>query len=142
MRIIVLNDGRQPRRPGVFHLDLPSPSRREAADKGARTPGTLRMWHKSYLRSTPSGVAGRRSWRPLFAVTRRECESSGRSPEAMPDRPLTSDLLVDFEAEASLLDQVGLIQDLEALLGMPVDVISAGGLRPRHHRIREEAIDL
>ena len=52
------------------------------------------------------------------------------------------DLLVDFEAEASLLDQVGLTQDLEALLGMSVDVISTGGLRPRHHRIREEAVDL
>ena len=52
------------------------------------------------------------------------------------------DLLVDFKAEASLLDQVGLTQDLEALLGIPVDVISTGGLRPRHHRIREEAIDL
>ncbi|MHB1928664.1 MAG: nucleotidyltransferase family protein [Acidimicrobiales bacterium] len=52
------------------------------------------------------------------------------------------DLLVDFGAEASLLDQVGLTQDLEALLGMPVDVISTGGLRPRHRRIRDEAIDL
>ena len=52
------------------------------------------------------------------------------------------DLLVDFEAEASLLDQVGLTQDLEALLGMPVDMVSTGGLRPRHHRIREEAVDL
>ena len=52
------------------------------------------------------------------------------------------DLLVDFDAKASLLDQVGLIQDLESLLGVSVDVISAGGLRPRHDRIREEAIDL
>ncbi len=47
------------------------------------------------------------------------------------------DLLVDFDAEASLLDQVGLTQDLEALLEMPVDVISTGGLRPRHHRISD-----
>jgi uncharacterized protein len=52
------------------------------------------------------------------------------------------DLLVDFDAEASLLDQVGLTQDLEALLGMSVDVISSGGLLPRHRRIRDEAIDL
>ena len=52
------------------------------------------------------------------------------------------DLLVDFDAEASLLDQVGLTQDLEALLGMHVDVISTGGLRPRPRRIRDEAIDL
>ena len=52
------------------------------------------------------------------------------------------DLLVDFDLEASLLDQVGLTQDLEALLGMHVDVISTGGLSPRHRRIRDEAIDL
>ncbi len=52
------------------------------------------------------------------------------------------DFLVDFGPEASLLDQVGLTQDLEALLGMPVDLISTGGLRPRHRRIRDEAIDL
>lgn len=52
------------------------------------------------------------------------------------------DLLVDFDAESSLLDQVGLIQDLEAFLGLRVDVISTGGLRGRHHRIRIEAIDL
>ncbi len=52
------------------------------------------------------------------------------------------DFLVDFDADASLLDQVGLTQDLEALLGIPVDVISSGGLRPRHRRIRDEAIDL
>lgn len=52
------------------------------------------------------------------------------------------DLLVDFEAEASLLDQVGLTQDLETMLRVSVDVISAGGLRERDSRIREEAIDL
>ena len=52
------------------------------------------------------------------------------------------DLLVDFDPDASLLDQVGLIQDLEALLGVPVDVVSSGGLRPRHGQIREEAVEL
>jgi uncharacterized protein len=52
------------------------------------------------------------------------------------------DFLVDFDAEASLLDQVGLTQDLEALLGIHIDVVSSGGLRPRRRRIRDEAIDL
>jgi len=52
------------------------------------------------------------------------------------------DLLVDFDAEASLLDQVGLTQDLEALLGSPVEITSTGGLRPRHRRVRDEAIEL
>jgi uncharacterized protein len=52
------------------------------------------------------------------------------------------DLLVDFEPEASLIDQVGLEQDLESLLGRPVDVISSGGLRRRHGAIRAEAVEL
>jgi predicted nucleotidyltransferase len=40
------------------------------------------------------------------------------------------DLLVTFEADRSLLDQVGLQQDLADLLGVPVDVVSRGGLSP------------
>lgn len=52
------------------------------------------------------------------------------------------DFLVDFEPEASLLDQVGLIQDLEDLLAVSVDVVSSGGLRPRHASIPKEAVDL
>ena len=52
------------------------------------------------------------------------------------------DFLVDFDAEASLLDQVGLMQDLEGLLGVGVDVVSSGGLRPHHETIRQEAVGL
>jgi hypothetical protein len=52
------------------------------------------------------------------------------------------DFLVDFESGASALDQVRLIRELGALLGVDVEVISAGGLRPRHEAIRREAIDL
>ena len=52
------------------------------------------------------------------------------------------DFLVDFEPGASALDQVGLVQELTELLGVPVEVISAGGLEPRHEGIRQEAIDL
>ncbi|MHB8669900.1 MAG: nucleotidyltransferase family protein [Acidimicrobiales bacterium] len=60
--------------------------------------------------------------------------------EAEPDSDV--DFLVDFEAEASLVDQVGLIHDLQALLGVEVDVVSSGGLRSRHNPIRDEAVDL
>jgi predicted nucleotidyltransferase len=60
--------------------------------------------------------------------------------EAHPDSDI--DFLVDFDPEASLLDQVGLIQDLNELLGIEVDVVSSGGLGPRHDPIRLEAIDL
>jgi uncharacterized protein len=52
------------------------------------------------------------------------------------------DLLVDFEPGASLLDQVGLFQDLEELLGVGVDVVSRSGLKPRDTNIRGEAVDL
>jgi predicted nucleotidyltransferase/predicted RNase H-like HicB family nuclease len=52
------------------------------------------------------------------------------------------DFLVDFDDEASALDQVGLVRDLTELLGVEVEVVSAGGLRERHEGILREAIDL
>lgn len=53
------------------------------------------------------------------------------------------DLLVEMEDGRSLLDLVGLWQDLEDLLGRKVDVISEGGLSPylRDH-VLAEAIPL
>ena len=51
------------------------------------------------------------------------------------------DFLVDFEPGASALDQVGLVRDLTSLLGVEVDVVSAGGLQPRHDRIVREALE-
>jgi len=47
------------------------------------------------------------------------------------------DLLVDFAPEASAFDQVGLIQDLEDLLGRTVDVAEPGGL---HWLIRAQVM--
>ena len=60
--------------------------------------------------------------------------------EARPGSDL--DLLVDFEPGASLLDHVGLFQDLEELLGVGVDVVTRNALKPRDDRIRAEAVDL
>jgi predicted nucleotidyltransferase len=40
------------------------------------------------------------------------------------------DLLVDFEPNRSLLDQIALQQDLEALLGCRVDIVEPGGISP------------
>jgi uncharacterized protein len=40
------------------------------------------------------------------------------------------DLLVEFAPDRSLLDQVALRQDLEALLGCSVDVVEPGGVSP------------
>jgi uncharacterized protein len=47
------------------------------------------------------------------------------------------DLLVDFEPGRSLLDLVGLKQELEELLGIKVDVVTKSGLSPY---IRDEVL--
>jgi uncharacterized protein len=60
--------------------------------------------------------------------------------EARPDSDL--DLLVDFEPGTSLLDHVGLFQDLEELLGVGVDVVARSALKPRDVHISAEAVDL
>ena len=60
--------------------------------------------------------------------------------EARPGSDL--DLLVDFEPGASLVDHVGLFQDLGELLGVRVDVVTRRSLKPQDDRIRAEAIEL
>jgi predicted nucleotidyltransferase len=53
------------------------------------------------------------------------------------------DILVDLDEGRSLLDQVGLQQELEALLGRKVDVVVQGGISPyREGRILAEAVPL
>jgi predicted nucleotidyltransferase len=50
------------------------------------------------------------------------------------------DFLVDFEPGRSLLDQTGLVLDLEELLARKVDVVTEGGLYwLLHRRILKEA---
>lgn len=56
------------------------------------------------------------------------------------DRPGSDiDLLVRFAPDASLLDQAGLAQDIEDILGTRVDVVSEGGLRAGHDEIMAQA---
>ena len=53
------------------------------------------------------------------------------------------DILVELDANRSLLDQVGLQQELEELLGCKVDVVVEGGLSPYlEERILSEAVPL
>jgi uncharacterized protein len=52
------------------------------------------------------------------------------------------DFLVDFEEGSSLFDLLHLQDDLQALLGCSVDVVSLGGLKNRDDRIRTEALPL
>lgn len=59
------------------------------------------------------------------------------------DRPGSDlDLLVTLEEGTSLFDLAVLQADLEDLLGISVDVVSAGGLGPRHEQILREAVPL
>lgn len=59
------------------------------------------------------------------------------------DRPDSDiDLLVDFDRDSSLFDLMRMSRELEALLGRPVDVISAGGLKSRDRAILAESVDL
>jgi uncharacterized protein len=55
--------------------------------------------------------------------------------DAKPDSDI--DFLVDLDADRSLLDLGGLLMDLQALLGRPVDVVTEKGLR---HRIRDRVL--
>ena len=50
------------------------------------------------------------------------------------------DFLVEFEHGACLLDLMRIQDDLEALLGGHIDVVSAGGLKDRDDHIRREAV--
>jgi predicted nucleotidyltransferase len=53
------------------------------------------------------------------------------------------DILVDLEPGRSLFDLGGLLMDLRALLGQPVDVVTERGLRQRiREQVLREAISL
>jgi uncharacterized protein len=59
------------------------------------------------------------------------------------DRPDSDiDLLVDFTPDSSLFDLMRMARELEELLGHPVDVVSAGGLKDRDRHILAESLDL
>jgi uncharacterized protein len=74
----------------------------------------------------------------LKAGAQRSLSSMGG--EARPDSDL--DLLGDFEPGPSVLDHVGLFQDLEELLGVGVDVDARSALKPQEEHIRAEVVDL
>jgi len=68
------------------------------------------------------------------ATTVKIFGSAGRD-EASPESDL--DLLVEFETAYSLLHMIALKQDLEDLLGCPVDVVTEAALSPY---IREQVL--
>jgi predicted nucleotidyltransferase len=48
------------------------------------------------------------------------------------------DLLVELESNRSLLDRIAFMQDLEDILGVPVDVVTADALHPL---VRDEILE-
>jgi len=52
------------------------------------------------------------------------------------------DLLVDFDQDSSLFDLMRMTRELEDVLGHPVDVVSAAGLKDRDTHILSESVDL
>lgn len=61
--------------------------------------------------------------------------------EALPDSDI--DFLVELEPGRSLFDLGGLLYELQALLGVDVDVVTVNGLRARiRDRVLREAIPL
>jgi uncharacterized protein len=59
------------------------------------------------------------------------------------DRPDSDiDLLADFTGDSSLFDVMRMTRELQDVLGHPVDVVSAGGLKDRDRDIIEDSIEL
>ena len=52
------------------------------------------------------------------------------------------DFLVEFDKGSSLFDLMDLQEALEDPLGVPIDVVSAGGLKDRDEHIRREVMPI
>ena len=52
------------------------------------------------------------------------------------------DFLVDMDKGRTLFDLAGLVADVQDLLGVPVDVVTPGGLRYLRERVLTEAVPL
>ena len=76
-----------------------------------------------------------------YGVERMRIFGSMARGQATPQSDI--DFLVAFKRGKTLLDLIGFKQDLEALLGRKVDVVSEGGISPfLRNRIFGEAVPL
>lgn len=117
-----------------------------AYESGRRNlTSTMERRLRQAIESRPSAVL-RRYRTDVLALASRHHATEVRvfgSVARGDDRPGSDiDLLVTFSPDASAYDQSELILDLEDLTGMRVDVVSEAGLKPRHERIRSEAVAL
>lgn len=62
----------------------------------------------------------------------------GSAARGTDEQSSDGDFLVEFESGSSLFDLLHLQDELQQLLGRPVDVVSVAGLKPRDDRIRRE----
>jgi hypothetical protein len=98
-----------------------------------KAPGPLRLLVES-RRDQVMAIASRHH------ASRVRLFGSAARGEDTPDSDI--DLLVDFDENSSLFDPLRLSRELEALLGRPADVVSAGGLKSRDQLILAESVDL
>lgn len=112
---------------------MPSVVRRNLTFVSSEAPARLRTLvdrHRAEINAAVARHRGRRI--ALFGSVARgdEHESSD------------IDFLVEFDDGSSLFDLLHLQEELELILGHPVDVVSLGGLKPRDSHIRAEAVPL
>jgi predicted nucleotidyltransferase len=114
-----------------------------AYEKGTRRPSVKMMRRlETAARPRPSLVIARNRAK-IAEIARRHQARSVKvfgSVARGEDQPGSDvDLLIAFEPGTSLFELVELEQELEELLGVGVDVVSEGGLRPGHEQILREA---
>ena len=85
-------------------------------------------------------LATMKPWLQSLGIVRLRLFGSHARDEAGPNSDI--DLIADFATPPSLLELIGVEQELAARLGAPVDLATSAGLKPRvRDRIEAEAVD-
>ena len=67
----------------------------------------------------------------------------GSTARGQSDKESDVDLLIDLDPDRGLLDRAGFMLEVSKLLGVPVDVITERGLKPRiREQVMQEAVML
>lgn len=126
------------RRSGVAQSNI------AAYENGRRNPSvTMVARLLSSIRQRPSELVNRHrsAIRRIGAAHKaREIRIFGSVAEGKDTVDSDLDVLVTFEPGASLFDVAALSEELHQLLGVPVVVLSTGGLKERDQHIRASAV--